>query len=451
MKINYSKITEGNYEKAKTALSKWVQINSIHDEKTVAPGKPFGEGVYQALRYIGHLAESEGFKVDYCDGYATEISYGEGPIIGIYSHCDVVPVSGDWKYPPFSGKVEGTQMFGRGTSDDKGPGIAAFFALKALKDQGLINGFQVRHVVGGNEEKGSRCLDYYFHHLKRPNPKFGFTPDAEFPLIYGEKGISNYQTRFTSKLGPVLSIEAGVVANSVIDLAKATLSEKGNLEDVLKKYGFAYTLVKENDRYVVTIKGKAAHGSIPEMGVNAGLQLIKALGEAFALAPLTTLASLYADPSGKSLNEFYESKLLHATTYNVGLISYDGKELSLICNFRYPETVNPLEVIARIGDKSPGSTRVLSTSRSLLMDPESPMIKTLLGVYQQETGDTVTPIMAIGGGTYAKEAQNTVAFGSNFPGKDDHIHDANEKIDLDDFKKSMAIYAHAIHALGNLQ
>ena len=437
MKINYSKITEGNYEKAKTALSKWVQINSIHDDKTVAPGKPFGEGVYQALRYIGQLAESEGFKVDYCDGYATEIRYGEGPIIGIYSHCDVVPVSGDWKYPPFSGKVEGAQMFGRGTSDDKGPGIAAFYALKALKDQGLIQGFQVRHVVGGNEEKGSRCLDYYFHQLGRPNPKYGFTPDAEFPLIYGEKGISNYQTRLTSKLGPVLSLDAGVVANSVIDLAKATLTEKGNLEEVLKKYAFSYTLEKEKDTFVV--------------GVNAGLQLIKALGEAFSLTPLTTLASLYADPSGKSLNEFYESKLLHATTYNVGLIHYDGKELSLICNFRYPETVNPLEVIARIGDKSPGSTRILSTSRSLLMDPESPMIKTLLGVYQQETGDTITPIMAIGGGTYAKEAQNTVAFGSNFPGKIDNIHDANEKIDLDDFKKSMAIYAHAIHALGNLQ
>ncbi len=451
MKINYQQITEKNVSKAQSALAGWVQINSIHDETTITEGKPFGEGVYQALRYIGELAEKEGFKVDYCDGYATEISYGEGPIIGIYSHCDVVPVSGNWTFHPFSGHIVGNQMFGRGTSDDKGPGMAAFYALKSLKDQGLIRGFQVRHVVGGNEEKGSRCLDYYFHKLHRPYPKYGFTPDAEFPLIYGEKGISNYQTRIKGNFAPVLNLEAGVVANSVIDLAKATLTELGNLEAIFQKYNFSYKIEKTNGHFLVSVFGKSAHGSIPQMGVNAGVQLLKALGEAFNLKPLATLAALYEDPSGKSLNEFYESELLHATTYNIGLIHYDGKELSLICNFRYPETVDPLQVIARIGDKSPGTTRVLSTSRSLLMDPKSPMIQTLLHVYQEETGDTVTPIMAIGGGTYAKEAQNTVAFGSAFPGKNDHIHEANEKIDLDDFKKSIAIYAHAIHALGNLE
>ncbi|MCX5775063.1 MAG: Sapep family Mn(2+)-dependent dipeptidase, partial [Firmicutes bacterium] len=376
---------------------------------------------------------------------------GEGPIIGIYSHADVVPVSGQWRFPPFIGTIADGKMFGRGTSDDKGPGMAAFYALKALKDNHLIQGFQIRHVVGGNEEKGSRCLDYYFHKLHRPYPKYGFTPDAEFPLIYGEKGITNYLTSGPVDLAPVLSIEAGVVVNSVIDIAKAKLVKDPSIENVLRAKGYKFEVSHDDQYTYVTMRGQAAHGSVPEKGVNAGLQLLAVLGEHYHLKALSQLAALYADPSGKSLHEFYETELLHATTYNVGLISYDGHEFSLVVNFRYPETVDPLIVIPRIADKSPLSTKILSTAPSLLVDPKSAMIQTLLKVYQTETGDMKTPIMAIGGGTYAKEAKNTVAFGSNFPGKDDHIHEANEKIDLEDFYKSMPIYAHAIHALGKMK
>lgn len=451
MEIDYKKITQINQEKAVVSLAEWVHIDSVHDEKTIAPGKPFGEGVYQALQNIGHLAEKEGFKVDYCDGYATEISYGEGPIIGIYSHADVVPVSGQWHFPPFSGTIADGKMFGRGTSDDKGPGMAAFYAIKALKDNHLIQGFQIRHVVGGNEEKGSRCLDYYFHKLHRPYPKYGFTPDAEFPLIYGEKGITNYLTSGPIDLHPVLSIEAGVVVNSVIDIAKAKITKDLSIEKALLSNGHKFEVSHDEKYTYVTVRGQAAHGSVPEKGVNAGLQLLAVLGEHYHLTALNQLAALYADSSGKSLQEFYETDLLHATTYNVGLINYDGRELSLVVNFRYPETVDPLVVIPRIADKSPLSTKILSTSPSLLVDPKSAMIQTLLKVYQTETGDLKTQMMAIGGGTYAKEAKNTVAFGSNFPGKDDHIHEANEKIDLEDFYKSMPIYAHAIHALGKMK
>lgn len=72
--------------------------------------------------------------------------------------------------------------------------MAAFYSLVALKENHLIDGYQVRLVIGGNEEKGSACLEHYFHVLKKPNPTYGFTPDGDFPLIYGEKGITNYRT-----------------------------------------------------------------------------------------------------------------------------------------------------------------------------------------------------------------------------------------------------------------
>ena len=79
------------------------------------------------------------------------------------------------------------------------------------------------------------------------------------------------------------------------------------------------------------------------------------------------------------------------------------------------------------------------------------MIKTLYKVYQEETGDYSTPMMTIGGGTYARESKNTIAFGSHFPGREDNIHSPNEKIHLDDYLLSQSIHARAIYELGKLK
>ena len=252
------------YELAITNLQKWININSIYDESTASKDKPFGEGVSNALKFIGALAEKDGFDVDYCDGYATEISFGNGPLIAIYAHADVVPVSGNWIYPPFSGHIEDEIMYGRGTSDDKGPGIASYYALKALKDLSLINGYRVTLVIGGNEESGSRCLEYYFNELHKPYPEYGFTPDGEFPLIYGEKAIATYSVRLEKRFDKIESIKGGVVINSVIDEASAVLNELpdiNKIEEYCKNNSLKYSL--EGNK--LTFFGKASHGSLPKL------------------------------------------------------------------------------------------------------------------------------------------------------------------------------------------
>ena len=192
MDLNFKKLLKKYEKESISSLQEWIKINSIYDENTVSVDKPFGEGVASALEYIARLGEENGFNVDRCSSYCTEISYGEGDLIAVYAHADVVPVSGDWDEDPFSGKIKNGIMYGRGTSDDKGPAMAAFYALKALKENDLIKGYKVSLVVGGNEERGSACLEHYFHKLHKPYPKYGFTPDGDFPLIYGEKGICNY-------------------------------------------------------------------------------------------------------------------------------------------------------------------------------------------------------------------------------------------------------------------
>ena len=217
------------YQDAIESLRKWIQINSIYDQNSVSKDAPFGQGVKEALRYIANLALEDGFEVDTCEGYCTEISFGQGPLIAVYAHADVVPVSGTWKHEPFGAEIENEIMYGRGTSDDKGPGIAAFYALKALRDNNLINGYKVSLVFGGNEEKGGACLDHYFNVMHKPYPKYGFTPDADFPLIYGEKGISGYVHKLNHKIPGVKSITGGFVRNAVIDEAHAILEHDGEL------------------------------------------------------------------------------------------------------------------------------------------------------------------------------------------------------------------------------
>ncbi len=431
-------------------LISWIKINSIHDEKTISKGKPFGQGVYEALEFIAKLAEEKGFEVDRCDGYCTEIKWGNGKkIIGVYAHADVVPVSGNWKYPPFSGMIEDDILYGRGTSDDKGPAMAAFYALLALKENNLIDDeYQVRLVIGGNEEKGSACLEYYFKTLGKSYPDYGFTPDGEFPLIYGEKGIANYRTSGFISIPTLLSIDAGVVANSVIDKASALLTSIDGIKEYLENTSYKYSIEEVEKRYLLTIIGKAAHGSLPQEGINAGLQLLDVLGNVLHVDEFNELVKAYQDPSGKTLGEFYHSDLLNDTTYNVGLITYNNGNFDMVVNFRYPENVDPIKVISSIDSKLPFSTSVITATESLCYDPQSSWIQSLLRVYQEETGDYKTPIITIGGGTYAKESRNTVAFGSAFPGSNDHIHDANEHICLKDFYTSMPIYARAIYVLG---
>ena len=69
------------------------------------------------------------------------------------------------------------------------PTVACYYGLKIIKDLGLPVSKRVRFVVGTDEESGWGDMDYYFKHVGLPDPDFGFSPDAEFPIINGEKEI----------------------------------------------------------------------------------------------------------------------------------------------------------------------------------------------------------------------------------------------------------------------
>ena len=74
------------------------------------------------------------------------------------------------------------------------------------------------------------------------------------------------------------------------------------------------------------------------------------------------------------------------------------------------------------------------------------LIRTLQRVYTEQTGQEAE-LLAIGGGTYAKEMPNIVAFGPLFPGQPDIIHQPNEYIAVEDLILNAKIYAHAMYEL----
>ena len=237
--IDFKKLCKPYEKEAYEALIKDCSINSVYDETTITPEHPYGLGVSKAMDFIREMALKDGFKVDMCDGHCIELECGEGDkLIGIFAHQDVVPATGNWTHNPFEPfySEEENRLYARGTSDDKGPGIASYFALKALKDAGLIKNYRVRLVFGGDEERGSSCLTYYFENLKKEEPTFGFTPDADFPLIYGEKGIINYKYEGKIRLNNVVYIKAGLVPNIVIDVAEVKVTEPEKLDRYLKQH-----------------------------------------------------------------------------------------------------------------------------------------------------------------------------------------------------------------------
>jgi succinyl-diaminopimelate desuccinylase len=444
--MNYYSLMKKYKEEMIESLKAFLAVPSIYSEKTKTKEMPFGKDVDNALKHIAKLGEKLGFSVDYCDGYATELTIGEGKkMIGIFAHADVVPTTGTWTHGPFEPVIEKGNIYARGSSDDKGPLIAALYATKALFDKGLLKGYRVRIVVGGDEERGSKCLIHYFEAMKKEAPTYGFTPDSDFPLIYGEKGIVDFDTKLKVEIPNVTSIKGGVVSNAVCDKVDVVMEKDAEFIKFLTESKIKY--IENTDG--LTFIGKAVHGSTPKLGVNAALICLKALGDFYNIEKLSRIGDKLSDTSGKSFNGYSRSKLLHDTTYCVGIISYEKGQLEFSVNFRFNELVNAEEYRANFDKFFDTTSSMGEPSKVLLYDPKCKMVKAMLKAYRLETFDFSKPLTT-GGGTYAKHAPNTVAFGALFAHTASSMHEPDEYMPLKDFFMASVIYAHAIKLLGEL-
>jgi succinyl-diaminopimelate desuccinylase len=399
---------------------------------------PYGKAIGETLEWFLAKGREYGFDVVNVDHQAGYIEFGEGEELGILGHLDVVPVGDGWTYGPFNPTIDDGKLIARGVNDDKGPTMAAFYAMRAVKEMGIPLKRKIRLILGTDEESGMRGIKYYLS--KYPAPAMAFAPDAVFPLIYAEKGI--HSCEITGEESNIISFESGDRLNMVPDKATVTLDKDMSRE--YNAYLKAHDLQGESNGTTLVMLGKAAHAMQPDEGVNAASNLGKFLVN-YIDTPFTQLLSKM-DTSGKVFGIDYKDDEMGPITFNLAVANVKDGKFSIKLNARiprhYPYLIQYQEALSSFGQyKELGYSKVHYVSK------DSELVQALLKAYQDVTGDLTTPPMTIGGGTYARMMPNAVAFGAMLPGREDVAHRVDEYMHIEDLYTAVDIYTKALLAL----
>ena len=445
-------------------LKGWIQVPSV--KTAPEPGAPFGREVRRALDLVLSDAAAMGFETRNFDGYAGDVRMGPLGVdpLAILVHLDVVPAGDGWTVEPFALTQKDGNLIGRGVLDDKGPALAALYAMRCVRDAGVELKDTVRLILGCDEETGMTDMAYYNAHTASPD--YGFSPDAEYPVINIEKGglhilLSQNTGGEEGAEIPVYELYAGERPNVVPGIARAVVGCKDvsalreRLELIAAARGFELDLRDLGDgRAEIAATGKSAHASTPHLGKNAAGMLLIALSELGAgggsrEAIQTLAACLGISGQGKLLGIAVMDELSGPLTCNLGILRYDGEHLSAHLDIRYPLCASEEKICGQICMKvSPAQIAVtrLSGHAPHHVPADHKVVKGLLKAYSDVTGHEGYAF-AIGGGTYSRCMPNTVAFGPCFPGDVDTCHMPDEWFSLENMMLSIRIMAHAIAEL----
>lgn len=424
-----------------------VQIESVGGSPE--EGAPYGRGPKEALESALDLGRRLGFKAVNVDNRAGYIEMGEGEeMAAVLGHLDVVPAGEGWTHDPFKAEIQDGILYGRGVVDDKGPTIGAIYAMKAIRELGIPLDRRIRVIFGTNEERGCDCIRHYVN-SGQELPVMGITPDAEYPMIFFEKGMTTIIGGLKSPAQgeiKVLNFCGGTAGNIVPMYCRLVLEGEHKLpeaEGVTVKY--------ENGNTVIEAEGTGAHASVPELGVNAAVRLLKAAGDLKIGGDFKKLSDFICreigeETNGETLGICFRDEETGETTVNLGLFSYTDEEMFLNLDIRYPKNGRKEEVQAKLKEALERYGLKLMESRStdmLYISKESELVKKLMAVYEEGTGEKGEP-KAIGGGTYAKMFSNMAAFGPVFPGDADVAHQPDERVEVAKLMKSIGLTAAAM-------
>lgn len=441
-----NKYLDNCQEEMKAALARLVKIPSVSGEKE--GDFPFGKACGAALDEFLAICDQYGFKNANYDYYAGSADLDDKePELGILGHLDVVPVSEkDWSFPPFACTEKDGKLYGRGCIDDKGPVIAALFAMKAVRDCKIPLKKGVRLIVGCSEETGCE-LDIEHYCKNAVMPPMVFTPDGDFPVITTEKGMIRFTFEGEAELQNIVSIKAGTVVNAVPNEAEAVLK---NVDKSAVSPSDKVSVRSEADGLHIVFKGKAAHASTPAEGDNALTGLIDFLSRLplanndLAFVKRLTELFPYNDVKGQSLGICGEDKS-GALTYVFSIADLSDGKLTAKCDIRYPISMTK-EKIRESLEKAVSPEFAITdftANNPHCVDNDGEFVQTLLRVYQRETG--LEPYCkAIGGGTYVHDIEGGVAFGMEFPEENNNMHGADEFVKLESLMRGAKIYAAAI-------
>ena len=413
-----------------------VNIKSVKGEKEGI--YTFGEGVGNALETALEIAGNAGFDTwneDYYYGLVT-LPGKTSEKIGIFTHLDVVPEGSGWQYAPYRAVVKDGYIIGRGSGDNKGPAMAALYALRYLKEQQIQLNKTIELYFGCAEEQGMEDIAYYKEHCDLP--LFSFTPDVAFPVSYAEKGILELcvKTDFSSEV--LMELEGGYAENMVAPEAKAVL----------------------NDKTVLKAVGIGKHAAFPEGSENAIFKLCKELLQIEELEPearekIKIISETLQDYYGESLGIPYEDCVTGKLTHTCGIAKIRNGELEANYNIRYPVQIPAEEMKTRLRERfEKNGFRIMKLydNPPAFVSPDSKAVEELNAICNRVLGTELKPY-TMGGGTYARKLPNAVGYG---PGRNDHPvqwgngHEPDECVRISDLEHAVRIYVEALIKLDQI-
>ncbi|WP_201346729.1 dipeptidase PepV, partial [Lactobacillus nasalidis] len=411
------------------------------------------------------IAARDGFQTENIDNYAGVATFGEGDQeLGVAVHVDVVPPDEGWSQDPFTPWVKGGRVYGRGASDNKGPALAAYYALLALKEAGFQPKKKITLIIGTDEETDWVGVKYYLK--KRPAPDWVFSPDSSFPIVTGQDGLAVLKTAFTGEEAGSLSLDsfsAGQATNMIPAAATAAVSGEGSSEiaaaypDFLAQSGLSGQAEATAEGLLLTLEGVSAHASVPWEGKNGACLLASFLRN----FPFAGRAKNFLDFAGQlELEDYYGEKIGIANTDpEMGksincpaVFRYQkGQEAFIKSDIRYSRGTRPEKMSQQLNAKFGAFCQTTfqpyeDFEKPHFVSSSDPFVKTLLSVYEKQTGQAGETIISAGA-NYGRFFKNGVGYGPAFPGSLDTAHAIDESVSLDELEKSLAIYAEAIYEL----
>lgn len=406
---------ESQKEEMINFLAELVAVRSVQNE--LNGEYPFGKKTAKALEKMLNKCSEYGFVTENVDWYAGSADFNNlEPELAILTHLDIVPEGTGWSSNPYILKRSDGRLIGRGTCDDKGPAVASLFALKAIRELAIPLKKGVRLIFGTNEENGSADMVYY--RTKRSLPPMVFTPDGEYPVINGEKGM--LRVYFSAEFDEDIEIKAGGVINAVPELC-----------------------VEGIDFEAFFYHGKSAHASTPEKGENAITKFLADYSRQFNNKLLCGLAKFFPH------NEFNGKSIfgdISGITCVISLLNTSENRLNGGIDIRFPLDRTKAEISKIICDRLESIGFEIDSCEGTephYTDEKSEFVQSLLRVYERVTGDKGRCI-TIGGGTYVHDIEGGVAFGAEFPDEDSNMHGPDEFITEESLLKNAEIMAEAI-------
>lgn len=460
----YQKIDEyfeANKQEMLEAIMEAIRIPSVNGE--ALPDMPFGEENAKILAFAAELAEKAGMKSEVLENKVAIADLNDHETeLDILAHLDVVPAGEGWTVTePFVPVIQDGKLYGRGSSDDKGPAIAALYAMKAVKDLNIPLKKNVRLILGADEE--TACRDTAFYYSKFKEAPYSFSPDAEYPVINIEKGglYTKYSAQWEeeSELPRILSLKGGNAGNVVPNRAEAVIEGLGRetieavMEKIQEKTGIVFTVVPEEEKEVWKIKavGQSTHASTPWEGNNAVTGLMEAvlvlpLAESKGLQTLKGLNQIFphGDYYGEAAGVAQKDEISGVLTLGTNMVDFHLDGLMGKIDSRAPICATKENMLDVLTEKLKAAGIEINPGSAMTpphhVSEDTPFVQTLLSCYEtvmEEKGYC----MAIGGGTYAHRLENGVAFGCMKLGTDYHMHGADEYLIIDEIVKSAKLFA----------